>query len=332
VVLVAVGLDRAGLPAPALFAGLAVGLLHALVTRRVLALPEAGTTAAQGVVGVAVGVAVQPATLAALGQEWLAVTLITVATLLLSLGAGLLLARWTDLDQRTSALSMISGGAAGVTAMSDELGADTRVVAVLQYLRILVIVLLMPVVVLLLFDGGGGSSAVPAATPDAPVLSLVVVTALVAAGILLGRLCRLPAAPLLGPLLLTAPLAAFDVPGTDAVPGPVQAVALALLGASVGVRFTADTVRTVRRVLPVVLVLLVGLLLGNGALGLLLSALTGLSPLDGYLATTPGGAPVVVAVAAGADADTTAVVAVQVLRLLVMLVAAPAVTRLLLRP
>jgi membrane AbrB-like protein len=330
VAVVAVALDRAGLPAPALFAGLVVGLLAALLTKRTARLPPSSQTAALGVIGVAVGVTVQPATLAGLAGHWLPVTVITVGTLALSMAAGPLLARWTELDAVTAALGMISGGAAGITALSDELGADARIVAVLQYLRVLLVVVLMPVAVVVLFGGAGGTDRPSPPASDVP-LALAAVAVLSAVGTWLGRRAGLPSPAMLGPLLLTAPLAALDAPGTDAVPPLLEAVAFALVGADVGLRFTADTVRTVRRILPVVLALILAVVAGNAALGLLLSAVTGITPLDGYLATTPGGLYVVLAVAAASRADTTVVLAVQVLRLVVMLVAAPPLTRLLLR-
>jgi hypothetical protein len=55
------------------------------------------------------------------------------------------------------------------------------------------------------------------------------------------------------------------------------------------------------------------------------------SLLDGYLATTPGGLYAVLPLAFGSGADATFVLAVQGLRVLVMVLAAPAVVRLLLR-
>ncbi len=58
-----------------------------------------------------------------------------------------------------------------------------------------------------------------------------------------------------------------------------------------------------------------------------LSAATGVSGLDAYLATTPGGLYAVLATATGSGADATFVLAVQVLRLFVMLLAAPLVAR-----
>lgn len=53
-----------------------------------------------------------------------------------------------------------------------------------------------------------------------------------------------------------------------------------------------------------------------------------MSVLDGYLATTPGGVYAVLATAIPAGGDETSVVAVQVLRVILMLLVAPALARL----
>lgn len=326
---VAVALERAGLPSPHLFAGLLVGLAHALLARDELRTPAWLGTAAQAVIGVVMGVLVQPDTLATLGGYWLPITLITLATLLLTVLAGLLLARFAPVDRTTATFGMIAGGAAGIVAVSHELGADGRLVAVLQYLRVLLIVVLMPLAVVVLFDGSGeqGTLAAGGSAPWPP--ATLAVVAVAAVGALLGRLAHLPAPSLLGPLVVTAVLAGSDVPLLEGVPGPITAAAFAVVGAQVGLRFTPGTLRTLRRVLPAGLALIVGLIVVSGGLGVLLSQLTGLSPLDGYLATTPGGIFVVLAVATGSEADGTVVLAVQVLRMLVMLLAGPPLARLL---
>jgi uncharacterized membrane protein AbrB (regulator of aidB expression) len=62
---------------------------------------------------------------------------------------------------------------------------------------------------------------------------------------------------------------------------------------------------------------------------LLVPLTAGVSLLDGYLATTPGGLYAVLPIAYGSGADTTFVLAVQGLRLLGMVLAAPVVVRLL---
>ncbi len=42
---------------------------------------------------------------------------------------------------------MVAGGASGIVAIARDLGADDRVVAIVQYLRVLIILLGMPLVV-----------------------------------------------------------------------------------------------------------------------------------------------------------------------------------------
>ncbi|MFP5370928.1 MAG: AbrB family transcriptional regulator, partial [Actinomycetes bacterium] len=101
VAVVSVGFDRLGLPSPPLFAGLTVGLAYALLSRRELRAPALAVTAAQAVIGVVAGILVQPATLSTLAGYWLPVTLITLATLLLTIVAGLLLAWATGIDRTT---------------------------------------------------------------------------------------------------------------------------------------------------------------------------------------------------------------------------------------
>ncbi len=64
-------------------------------------------------------------------------------------------------------------------------------------------------------------------------------------------------------------------------------------------------------------------------LAVVLDLTTSATLLDAYLATTPGGLYAVLAAAFGSGADTTFVLAVQTLRVLVMVLLAPAVVRVL---
>ena len=61
------------------------------------------------------------------------------------LAAGVVLARMTEMDSPTAALGMVAGGASGIVAMADDLGGDDRLVAFMQYARVLVVVLVTPV-------------------------------------------------------------------------------------------------------------------------------------------------------------------------------------------
>jgi uncharacterized membrane protein AbrB (regulator of aidB expression) len=66
-------------------------------------------------------------------------------------------------------------------------------------------------------------------------------------------------------------------------------------------------------------------------MGLLLASATGQSALAGYLATSPGGLFAVLSIAVETDTSATFVLAVQVLRIFVMLLAAPGLAVLLSR-
>jgi membrane AbrB-like protein len=316
-----------GVPSGALFAGLAVGLARALLVRAPLVLPKQGMTVAQAVVGVSIGALVSLPTLQAVAADWVPVVLVTVGTLLLSVVAGRLMALQPGVSRVTGAFSMIAGGASGITVMARELGADARMVAVLQYLRVLLIVVTMPVVAAVGFGASsGGSGGTEAAGPGvwAGVLFTVVC---VGVGIPLGRLARLPVAALLGPLLVAATLDLTGLSRDAEVPALLEAAAFLVIGLQVGLSFTRDSLRVVGRALPLALLLIVGLVLASAGLGAVLAVTADVSALTAYLATTPGGLYAVLATATDSGADATVVLAVQVLRLFVMLLTAPLVSR-----
>jgi uncharacterized protein len=317
-----------GLPSPTLFGGLFAGLVRALALPGAVRVPGVAATAGQAVVGVAMGSLVDPETLRTVAGNWLPVLAVTVATLALSLGAGLLLRLQRGISPVTGAFSMIAGGASGIIVMARELGADERMVAVLQYLRVLLIVVLMPVVATVAYGAspGGGDAAPDDGGAGWPAGLLFTVGCCVV-GLVVGRLVRLPVAALLGPMVAAAVVDLTGVGRGAEVPGLVASAAFLLIGLQVGLSFTRESLRTIGRALPVALAVIVGLIVASAALGAVLSAATGVSALDGYLATTPGGLYAVLATASDLGADVTFVLSVQVLRLFVMLLSAPLVAR-----
>ena len=321
-------LAAVGLPSPTLFGGLLAGLVRALAVRGAVAVPARGTLAAQAVIGVSAGALIDLDTLRAVAANWLPVLLVTAGTLALSLGAGVLLRLQPGISPVTGAFSMIAGGASGIVAMARELGADARMVAVLQYLRVLLIVVLMPVVATVGFGAALGDGGPPpvADGPGWPAGLLFTVGCSVV-GLVAGRLARLPVAALLGPMIAAAAVDLSGLADGLDVPWPVEAAAFLVIGLQVGISFTRESLRTIGRALPLALAVIGGLILASVGLGVVLSATTGASALDGYLATTPGGLYAVLATASDIGADVTFVLAVQVLRLFVMLLSAPLVAR-----
>jgi membrane AbrB-like protein len=324
------GLGRAGLPSSYLFVALLAGLVVALRRPAAFVVTPVTFRAAQAIAGVTLGAYLQTSALRELTHAWLPVTLVSGATLGLSLGAGRLLARTTPLDEPTAALGLIAGGASGIVGMSGELGADDRLVAFMQYLRVLIVVLSTPIFIALAFPGHEATGAVGRAEAP-PVLGDLrgwgLTLLLAVAGGLFARVTRLTAGVLIGPMIVTGVVVLAVPGGVFEVPPLLREAAFATIGLQVGLRFTAATFGLLGRlVLPVTGVIL-ALLAACFGLALALDAMTSASLLDSYLATTPGGLYAVLAVASGSGADTTFVVAVQSLRVFVMVLLAPLAVR-----
>jgi membrane AbrB-like protein len=198
----------------------------------------------------------------------------------------------------------------------------------MQYARVLIVVLITPLVAALAFPG---HASAPAAAMETPLLgepSWWAITAVVAlAGAGAGALVRLPNPWILGPLLVSGVVTVAAPSGTFEVPELLREAAFIGIGAQVGLRFTPDALRQVGRLLGPVLVAIAALIVSCFGLAVLLHLTADVSLADAYLATTPGGFYAVAAIAFGANGDTTFIVAVQGLRVLVMVLLAPAVVR-----
>lgn len=312
-------------PSPPLFGALFAGMLYAVSGRGpTLDLPRAGSVAGQALIGISMGSLLDLATLRALGGNWLPIGAVTLATLLLSLLLGQVFARLGGLSRATGTFSTIAGGASGITAIARELGADDRITSVVQYLRVVLILVGMPVVTATVFRPPHNASS-----PAAPVAhaawwaDLLFVAASAAVGIGVARLVRFPSGHLLGPLLVASILTISGVLGSAAEPAWLAAVGFALVGLQVGLRFTRASLRQVGRLLPLSVAMILLVVLGSAALGVVLAQFTGVPQLDAYLATTPGGLYAVLATAAASGANVTFVLAVQVVRLVLVLASAP---------
>lgn len=318
-----------GVPSAALFAALAVGIALALMALAPSGIPRPAGLAAQGVLGVYIGTMVDHDAVGALGPHWPIVLAIAVATLLLSVGCGALLAMHRDVTPLTGSLALVAGGASGLVAIARELGGDDRVVSVVQYLRVALVTASMPVVVTLVYQADKSHPVTTVTQSDsAPwYLSIGMLIALVAVGATVGKLVRLPGAGLLGPLALTVLLQVTGLSFGLSVPMVLVQVGYALIGWQAGLAFTRESLRAVGRMLPAAIGLIVVLSVATAGLGVLLAHVAGLTPLEGYLATSPGGVYAVLATAVETGSNVTFIIAAQVVRILLMLFAAPLLAR-----
>lgn len=316
------------LPSAVLFAALLGGMAHALTSPTPLDVPSSVFRLGQALIGITIGSLVSLQELAGMGGALVAILGVTLATIALSLTAGRVLAIRRDVSPVTGAFAMVAGGASGVVAVARDLGADERVVTVVQYLRVFVVLLAMPLVTAVVFRPEHGLGSFDSG--DASLAAdLAFVALALAGGLALARLVPVTTATLLGPLVVAAVLASTGWFGTPAVPVPLQWVAYVLIGVQVGLRFTRASLLSIARMLPVVLLIMVAMVALTAGLGALLAWSTAVDGLTAYLATTPGGLFAVLATAADSGSDVTYVMAVQLFRLVMILLLTPLIARLL---
>lgn len=327
----AAGLQWASVPAAVMLGPMLAGLAFALRGAN-LAVPRWAFIAAQAIVGCMVAVTITPATLTVLARNWpvmlLAIALVIVFGALVGIG----LMRYGSLPGSTAAWGTSPGGAAAMTAIAEAFGADIRMVAFMQYLRIFVVVLTASGVSRLLL-GPRAEPPLPAGSSlgfDVPLIPLAQTLGLVLAGILIGRLGRIPAGALLLPMVAGA---ALHSQGWVEITLPpwLLGFAYASLGWYIGLRFTPETLRHTLRAVPQVLVAIVGLMALCGASAWVLYAWAGVDPLSAYLATSPGGLDSVAVIATGSGCDVAFVMSLQTLRLFAVVLTGPLVAQLVCR-
>ncbi len=332
--------SRVGIPAAWLVMPLIVALLAALVPGRHTPIPTVPTPAylaAQAIVGVAASASFRPATLAVLTQQWLAVVVLVGSVMLLSLVSGTLMVRLAPLQATTALLGALPGGAPAMVASSDDMHADARLVACMQYLRLLVIV--FSTTLLMHLVGQTGEQT----TTAAPIAALAdgvagictwrgygITTAIATVGGWAGLRAGVPAGAMLGPALLGAAAGGAGIAHGCMPPGTFP-LASAVIGVAVGLRFTPATLRQVGQLAVPMLLAALFLVAGAAGLGWLFALATGMDALTAYLAALPGGIQIATIIALESGVNSAFVITVHLVRFLLIVLTGPHLVRLLVR-
>jgi membrane AbrB-like protein len=295
-----------------------------------LAVPKTLFGWGQGLLGCLMAHSLQPDKLGVNGlgavvAHWPVFIVATVLLIVASAALGWLLMVYKVMPGTTAVWGMAPGAASAMVVMAESYGADVRLVAFMQYTR----VVLVTAVAALVARAAGGHLAVDAnqvawlAVPYPSHLAATV--ALVLAGTWAAQRFALPGGAMVIPLVVGSVLQVMGL--HIELPPALLLLAYAAIGCSVGLRFTPDILQHALRALPkvlgAILVLMgVGLLIAVG-----LMVFTGLDPLSAYLATSPGGADSMAVIAATSAVETSFVMAMQLARFLMVLLAGPAVSK-----
>jgi membrane AbrB-like protein len=247
--------------------------------------------------------------------------LVIVASCLL----GWLISRFRILPETTAIWGLLPGAAPAMMVMADAYGADARLVAFMQYVRVLMVALVASIIARFWVHAPAVAAAAPAVSPihALPFLETLV---LVLGGVILGPVSRIPAGILLIPMFLGAVLQSNGLVEIE-LPSWLLAVSYLLLGWTIGLRFTREILVYAIRALPKMIVSILMLIAFCGGLAFALVEVFDIDPLTAYLATSPGGADSVAIIAASTNVDVGFVMAQQIARFMLVLIVGPALSR-----
>ncbi|GAA5088889.1 AbrB family transcriptional regulator [Nocardia iowensis] len=336
-------LDRVHFPAPQMILAIVVGGALALAGRLPAPMPRELSIGVQAMLGVLMGSYLEISLLSTIGLALVPVLAVTVATLVISLLVAVVFARVAHVELPTATLGLLAGGSAAVVACADDMDADPRQVAFMQYLRVALVAVSAPALGALLNNSSGSLTTEhvtlggAVTNPDLPywmivgrgdqVAGLSIAVMLCVLGTKLGRRLSLPSPALIGPMLMTALLTALGISHGYAPTNLFKDLLFVLIGFEVGTRFTKTVVTEMARMIPGMTVTIVALSAIVAGLAFAVATFVDLELSDIYLATTPGGINAVLATAESMDANLPLITCVQSMRLLLMVLMLPLLTK-----
>ena len=322
-------LHAASVPAAILIGPMvaAIGFGLAGSTRRVA---RPWQLAAQGVVGCLVASSISPAILAEIAKDWHAMLLGAGITVVASAAIGLFIARFGSLPGSTAAWGTAPGAASAMVLMGQEYGADPRLVATMQYVRLITVVLVTSLVSRMLMEGAPAPVAAPEPSRLASLEGTAICLLLAAVGTGIGLKVRIPAGGLIVPMALAA---AINLSGVAHVVTPpwLLLVAYTAIGWAIGLQFERGSLVRSIRALPQMIASALAIVVLCGLGSILLMRLVGVSALTAFLATTPGGIDTVAILALSGGADIPFVMSLHVARLLLVIALGAPIARFIAR-
>ncbi|QCO14621.1 AbrB family transcriptional regulator [Azospirillum brasilense] len=274
------------------------------------------------ILGVMLGSGFTPDILGRLGEWSLSLSALTVYLVLATTLGVQYLRRGARLDPPTAFFTATPGGLNEMVMVGTQMGGDSRTMALSHALRVMLVVLVIPFA----FQALGLYDPARRGTLGPPLLSLapldVALLSACALGYPLAKLLRIPAAQIVGPMLLSA---AIHLAGLTEgkPPGVLVAAAQVVIGASLGCRFTGLNIRRIGRDGLTALGLTGLMLLVTTAAAWMVDEATGLGLAALILAFAPGGLAEMTLVALALNIDVALVATHHMVRIILIVTLAP---------
>lgn len=318
-------LTWSGLPAALLLSPMIAGILVTIGGGRPR-IPSRAFALAQGIVGCMIAKILPLSVSGEVVGDWPLFAAGVVFVIAASGLLGWLMARMQLLPGSTVVWGLSPGAASAMIVMAESYGADTQLVAFMQYLRVVMVAALASAITRISGVGVLHEAHAVIWFPAIDWGSFAGTLALAILGPVLAQRLRIPAGGLLLPLIGGVMLVHAGWL-TIELPPWLLAISYAVIGWRVGLRFTRPLLVHAARSLPRMITCTLVLIALCGALAAAFVGIAGVDPMTAYLATSPGGADTVAILAASSNVDASFVMTMQMARMIVVLMLGPAMAR-----
>ena len=276
-----------GVPA-AWLSGAAIAATLWGLSGRAVPMPGALADAAMLISGAAMGAAVTPAAIAAMGRYPGSLILLVIGVVAISAASTIWLMRMSGWRMADAVLASVPGALSTVLAVAADRKAEVASIAIVQNFRLFVLIALLPSLVVLTGDGGNTGALIGEGLPvESPGGMAFILLGGLALGAVFKRL------KVAAPVLLGATVVSSVSHGTEFVTGVIPPViatgGLVLIGLFIAERFRNVQRATLSRALTSAL--------GSFTIGMIVAALfaalaawlAGVSFANGLVAFAPGG-------------------------------------------
>lgn len=291
-----------------------------------LRLPLSPFVFAQGMVGSMIAKMVPISIVGDVISHWVLFSVGVFSVVAVSTLLGWIMTRLQVLPGTTALWGTSPGAASVMTLMAEAYGADPRLVAIMQYLRVLMVAAVAAIVARTFGITDEHKAAEIVWFPPIAWMPFAETVALAIAGPIIARRLNIPAGAFLVPLVVGGVLSHFGLIEIEQ-PLWLMAACYTMVGWNIGLRFTRPLLIHAAKALPRIMLCIVIMIGLCGAVAVMLVVVAKVDPLTAYLATSPGGADSVAIIAASSNVDISFVMAMQTVRLIAVLFLAPILTK-----
>lgn len=289
----------------------------------------------QTILAVELGRKINLAVISTFQEYWMPITIMLLISVVFSLLSGFLIWKFSKTDLITSLFATAPGGIVVMPGLAQDVGANTGVVSIVQTLRVFLVVILIPMIastwIATVTSPVASYPAVSTSVVDFKLSHLLGTLLLFLAawgGKYVGKILKFPSPVLIGGMAGVAVVQGLYliIFGTELViwrPAIILIIAQVLMASSIGARFQKSMFQNIGKLLIVACISTVIFILAMLLCAIFVSEITGISLITSVLAFAPGGVAEMAATAIVLGADSTFVVAVQVLRIVVVLLVLP---------